>query len=153
MRQHRADTCCIPGEHRGERRAYPAISLTTDTSIITAVANDYGYDEVFSRQVAGLGATGDILVGISTSGGSENVIRAVQTASRMGMKTRSIKASPRGKCGLMKRVRKVNPSATHRSAVVRPSGAKSQPRPAENPRSRNAARRVGMRSAKRAMKR
>lgn len=77
----------IVGRFEKERRAYPAIALTTDTSILTAIANDYGYDEVFSRQVAGLGAPGDILVGISTSGGSENVIRAVQTASDLGMKT------------------------------------------------------------------
>lgn len=77
----------IVGRFEKERRAFPAISLTTDTSILTAIANDYGYDDVFSRQVAGLGAPGDILVGISTSGGSGNVIQAARTASNLGMKT------------------------------------------------------------------
>lgn len=77
----------IVGRFEKERRAYPAISLTTDTSILTSIANDYGYDEVFSRQLEGLGATGDILIGISTSGGSGNVIRAVETASNLGMKS------------------------------------------------------------------
>ncbi len=77
----------IVGRFEKERRAYPAIALTTDTSILTAIGNDYGYDEVFSRQVEGLGATGDILIGISTSGGSRNVIRAAEKASVMGMKT------------------------------------------------------------------
>jgi D-sedoheptulose 7-phosphate isomerase len=77
----------IVGRFETERRAYPAVSLATDTSILTAVANDYGYDAVFSRQVAGLGAPGDIMLGISTSGRSKNVIRAVETASSMGMRT------------------------------------------------------------------
>jgi D-sedoheptulose 7-phosphate isomerase len=77
----------IVGRFEQERRAYPAIALTTDSSILTAIANDYGYDEVFSRQVAGLGGPGDVLVGISTSGSSGNVIRAVETASAMGMVT------------------------------------------------------------------
>lgn len=77
----------IMGRFEKERRAFPAISLTTDTSILTAIANDYGYEDVFSRQVQGLGAPGDILVGISTSGGSGNVIRAVEAASNLGMKT------------------------------------------------------------------
>jgi len=77
----------IVGRFEQERRAYPAIALTTDSSILTAIANDYGYNEVFSRQVAGLGGPGDVLVGISTSGGSGNVIRAVETASAMGVAT------------------------------------------------------------------
>jgi len=76
----------IVGRFEKERRAYPAVALTTDTSILTAIANDYGYEEVFSRQVAGLGAPGDILIGISTSGNSGNVIRAVEAASKLGMK-------------------------------------------------------------------
>jgi len=75
----------IVGRFEKERRSYPAIALTTDTSILTAIANDYGYDDVFSRQVQGLGAPGDILVGISTSGDSGNVIRAVEAASNLGM--------------------------------------------------------------------
>jgi len=77
----------IVGRFEKERRAYPAISLATDTSILTAIANDYGYDDVFSRQVQGLGVAGDVLVGISTSGGSGNVIRAIEAAANLGMKT------------------------------------------------------------------
>ncbi len=77
----------IVGRFEKERRAYPAVALTTDSSILTAIANDYGYEEVFSRQVEGLGASGDILIGISTSGGSGNVVRAVEAASNLGMKS------------------------------------------------------------------
>uniref|UniRef100_UPI00402A715D D-sedoheptulose-7-phosphate isomerase n=1 Tax=Veillonella magna TaxID=464322 RepID=UPI00402A715D len=60
---------------------------TTDTSILTAVANDYGYDEVFARQVEGLGRSGDVLIGISTSGNSKNVVKAVEKARDIGMHT------------------------------------------------------------------
>lgn len=77
----------IVGRFEKERRAYPAMALSTDTSILTAVGNDYGYDEVFARQVEGLGRPGDILIGISTSGGSENVVRAVHRARGMSMPT------------------------------------------------------------------
>lgn len=77
----------IVGRFERERRAYPALALSTDTSILTAVGNDYGYDEVFSRQVDGLGRPGDVLVGISTSGDSENVIRAVRRAEALNIKT------------------------------------------------------------------
>jgi D-sedoheptulose 7-phosphate isomerase len=77
----------IVGRFERERRAYPAVALSTDTSILTAVGNDYGYDEVFARQVDGLGRPGDVLMGISTSGNSQNVIRAVKRAGSLGMKT------------------------------------------------------------------
>jgi D-sedoheptulose 7-phosphate isomerase len=77
----------IVGRFERERRAYPAVALSTDTSILTAVGNDYGYDAVFERQVEGLGQAGDVLVGISTSGQSENVIRAVRRAAAMHMTT------------------------------------------------------------------
>jgi D-sedoheptulose 7-phosphate isomerase len=76
----------IVGRFEQERRAFPALALTTDTSILTAVGNDYGYDEVFARQVAGLGRPDDLLIGISTSGRSENVLRAVRRARSLGMK-------------------------------------------------------------------
>ena len=59
------------GRFQKERRSLASIALTTDTSILTAVGNDYGYDEVFARQVNGLGRSGDILIGISTSGNSK----------------------------------------------------------------------------------
>ncbi|HEY7744870.1 MAG TPA: D-sedoheptulose 7-phosphate isomerase [Desulfuromonadales bacterium] len=70
-----------------ERRALPAIALTTDTSILTAVGNDYGFDEVFKRQVEALAVPGDIVVGISTSGCSNNVFQALMAANSMGCKT------------------------------------------------------------------
>jgi D-sedoheptulose 7-phosphate isomerase len=75
----------IIGRFEKERRAYPAVALSTDTSILTAVGNDYGYQEVFARQVDGLGRPGDILVGISTSGNSPNVVRAVERARALKM--------------------------------------------------------------------
>lgn len=70
-----------------ERPGLPAISLTTDTSFLTSYANDYGYDGVFERQLRALGQPGDILIGISTSGNSENVTRAVVAAREIGMET------------------------------------------------------------------
>jgi D-sedoheptulose 7-phosphate isomerase len=70
-----------------ERSAIPAIALTTDTSIITAVANDYSIAEIFRRQVEGLGCAGDVLVAISTSGNSENVVQAVEAAREKQMTT------------------------------------------------------------------
>ena len=69
------------------RRALPAIALTTDTSLLTACANDYGYDEVFKRQVEGLGNEGDLLIGISTSGNSPNVFRAMEYANEQNINT------------------------------------------------------------------
>jgi D-sedoheptulose 7-phosphate isomerase len=68
-----------------ERPAYRAVALTTDSSVLTAVGNDYGYNEVFARQVQGLGRPGDLLVAISTSGRSENVLRAAAAAGAAGM--------------------------------------------------------------------
>ncbi|MBI3316972.1 MAG: SIS domain-containing protein [Candidatus Omnitrophica bacterium] len=70
-----------------ERRSLPAIALTTDTSILTAIGNDYGFEDVFSRQVEGLGNKGDVLIAISTSGNSKNVLKAVDQARRQGMVT------------------------------------------------------------------
>lgn len=68
-----------------ERKGFPAVALTTDTSNLTAIANDYSYDDVFRRQVEALGNNGDVLIGISTSGNSENVIRAIEEAKKNGM--------------------------------------------------------------------
>ncbi len=77
----------IVGRFRRERRGLPSIALTTDTSILTAVANDYGYDAVFARQVEAIAQPGDLLVGISTSGNSRNVVAAMETARAQQMKT------------------------------------------------------------------
>jgi len=70
-----------------ERKALPAIALTTDTSIITAVGNDYGFDEIFKRQVEALAQPGDVVIGISTSGHSNNVFHALTAANEIGCKT------------------------------------------------------------------
>jgi phosphoheptose isomerase len=69
-----------------ERDAYPAVALTTDTSVMTSLANDYGYDAVFERQVLALGRPGSVLVAISTSGNSKNVVLAMKAAAARGMK-------------------------------------------------------------------
>lgn len=70
-----------------ERPPLPAIALTTDTSILTSISNDYAFDEVFSKQVKALGKKGDIAIGISTSGNSANVLKAFRVAKKMGMVT------------------------------------------------------------------
>ena len=80
----------IVGRFETERNALPAIALTTDTSILTAVGNDYGYDKIFSRQVQGLAQSGDVLIGYSTSGNSANVIAAFEVAVGLGVKTISL---------------------------------------------------------------
>ncbi|HLY40836.1 MAG TPA: D-sedoheptulose 7-phosphate isomerase [Terracidiphilus sp.] len=72
------------GRFRRERRGIASIALTTDTSILTAIGNDYGYDKVFQRQVEALCVKGDVLVGISTSGNSGNVCAAIETAHDLG---------------------------------------------------------------------
>ena len=74
------------GRFERERPGLPAVALTTDTSTLTAVANDYHYAEVFAKQVRALGQSGDVLLAISTSGNSENVLRAVATAHSRGLK-------------------------------------------------------------------
>ena len=70
-----------------ERRALAAIALTTDTSILTAVGNDYGFDDIFKRQVEALAKPGDVLIGISTSGNSKNIKRAFAAGKNLGVKT------------------------------------------------------------------
>src|SRR4026208_1869012 len=70
-----------------ERRGLPAIALTTDSSILTSVGNDYGFDQVFARQIEALGQPNDVAVGISTSGNSPNVIEAVKKAKKQNVKT------------------------------------------------------------------
>ncbi|ACV24354.1 D-sedoheptulose 7-phosphate isomerase [Methanocaldococcus fervens] len=87
----------IVGRFKLERKGMPAIALTTDTSILTAISNDYGFDRIFERQVEALGKEGDILVGISTSGNSENVIKAVDKAKEMGIYTIGLLGKSGGK--------------------------------------------------------
>jgi len=82
-----------------ERDALAAISLTTNTSSLTAIANDYSFDNVFERQVKALGRQGDILIGISTSGNSPNVIKALEAAKEKGMTTVGFAGGPGSKIG------------------------------------------------------
>lgn len=70
-----------------DRRALPAICLTSDSGILTAAGNDYGFDEIFARQVAAFGQTGDVLISLTTSGKSKNLIRALEEAKGRGLKT------------------------------------------------------------------
>ena len=77
----------LTGRYKKERQALPAVALTTDTSAITAIGNDYGFDRIFDRQVEAIGKEGDLLIGISTSGNSRNVLRALAFGKDNGMKT------------------------------------------------------------------
>jgi len=79
--------CEFVGRMTRERRPLPAIALTTDTSALTALANDYGYDEVFARQVKALGRAGDVAFALSTSGNSPSVLRAVSACRSLGIHT------------------------------------------------------------------
>lgn len=85
------------GRFERERQELAAIALTTDTSILTAVGNDYSYDEIFAKQVRGLGKKGDILIGISTSGNSKNVVRAIEAAKKMGIQIVALTGNGGGK--------------------------------------------------------
>lgn len=85
------------GRFQKERQGLPAIALTVDTSILTAVGNDYGFDKVFVRQVEALGNEGDVLVGISTSGTSPNVLAAVELAKTKGIYCVGMTAAGGGK--------------------------------------------------------
>ena len=75
------------GRYKSDRRGLPAISLTTDTSALTSIGNDYGYDRIFDRQVEALANKGDLIIGISTSGNSQNVINALKKAKELDCKT------------------------------------------------------------------
>ena len=77
----------LVGKYEMERPGLPAVALTTDTSALTALSNDYGYEQVFARQVRALASAGDVLIAISTSGGSANVIEAAKAAKDRGCKT------------------------------------------------------------------
>ncbi len=84
-----------------ERKALPAIALTTDTSILTAIGNDYGFDDIFKRQVEALAKPGDILIGISTSGTSRNVKLALEAGKHIGAKTIGLLGRDGGGIGLL----------------------------------------------------
>jgi len=87
----------LVGHLRRDRRALAAIALTTDTSILTAVGNDYAFKDIFARQVQAIGLPGDVFVGISTSGNSENVLVAAQAAQKQGITTIGLLGNNGGK--------------------------------------------------------
>lgn len=93
--QHMAAEFVVRFRH--DRRGIPSIALTTDTSILTAASNDYGYEHIFERQVETLGAKGDVLVGISTSGNSRNVYLALERARKSGVVTVAFTGAGGGK--------------------------------------------------------
>lgn len=84
--QHIAAEYVSSLKHDFKRKSLPAIALTTDTSFITATGNDFGFDTIFERQIESLGNKGDVLIAITTSGNSENVIRAAKIAKEKGLK-------------------------------------------------------------------
>lgn len=100
-----ADSQHIAAEFTGrfikDRRPLAAMALSTDSSALTCIANDYSFNDVFLRQVLGLGRKGDCLIGISTSGNSENIVRAVQTANEMGIHTIGMLGRDGGKLASM----------------------------------------------------
>ncbi len=89
----------LVGRFARERRALAAIALTADTSLLTAIGNDYGFDRVFVRQIDGLGRPGDVAVAISTSGGSANVVRGLEAARARGLRTIALTGRDGGAVG------------------------------------------------------
>tara|TARA_A100001015_G_C14807920_1_gene639665 strand:- start:245 stop:811 length:567 start_codon:yes stop_codon:yes gene_type:complete len=87
----------LVGRYKIDRKGLPAFALTTDTSVLTAISNDYGYDCVFERQIEALANEGDIVMGISTSGNSANVIKAFKLANELGCKTIGLSGRDGGK--------------------------------------------------------
>ncbi len=91
----------LVGRYGFDRPSIPSLSLTTDTSNLTAIGNDYGYDQVFSRQLEGMGVEGDLFIGISTSGNSQNVINAFEVAKKKGITTVALVGRDGGKMAQM----------------------------------------------------
>lgn len=86
----------LVGRFKLERQALAALALTTNTSVLTSIANDYGYEEIFSRQLEGIAADNDVAVGISTSGNARNVITGLLEAKKMGLRTVALTGSGGG---------------------------------------------------------
>src|SRR5712691_2461008 len=108
--QHLATECMV--RLGAERAPLPAIALTTDTSLLTAAGNDHGFETIFARQVAGLGRPGDVLLAISTSGNSPNVVRAVEEAHRRGLHTLGLLGKDGGRLKEMVHIALVVPSSS-----------------------------------------
>lgn len=100
----------IVGRYKRERRGYPAVALTVDTSILTAIGNDYGYETVFARQLEALGTAGDVFVALSTSGNSDNLIRALEVARARDIHTISLSGKDGGKARGMAGIECIVPS-------------------------------------------
>lgn len=100
----------LVGRYQKDRQALPAIALTTNTSILTAIANDYGYEAVFAKQVEALGEKNDIVIGISTSGKAKNVAAGIKQAKKMGIKTIVFTGGDGGEIAKMADVSLVVPS-------------------------------------------
>lgn len=103
----------LVGRFERERPELAAIALTTDTSILTAVANDYAYDQVFARQVRALGREGDVLVAFSTSGNSSSVLAAAQSAQERGLKVIALTGRGGGRLGALLRADDVHLCVPH----------------------------------------
>ncbi|MEP7208092.1 MAG: phosphoheptose isomerase [Casimicrobiaceae bacterium] len=103
----------LVGRFERERPELPAISLATDTSLLTAVANDYAFEQVFAKQVRALGARGDVLLAISTSGNSANVVAAVEAAHDRDMRIVALTGRDGGRIGAMLRAGDVNICVPH----------------------------------------
>jgi len=88
----------LVGRFKKNRRPYKAISLTTDTSVITCIANDFGYDKIFERQLQGLGQNGDLLITFSTSGNSKNIVNVLKMAKKLNIKSISLLGNKGGLC-------------------------------------------------------
>ncbi|MBA1432115.1 MAG: D-sedoheptulose 7-phosphate isomerase [Epsilonproteobacteria bacterium] len=100
----------LVGRYGFDRPSIPSLALTTDTSNLTAIGNDYGYDQVFSRQLEGMGQAGDIFIGISTSGNSVNIIKAFESAKKKGITTVALTGRDGGAMAKMADVALVVPS-------------------------------------------
>lgn len=88
----------LVGRYKKNRKPYKALSLTTDTSVITCISNDFGYDKIFERQLQGLGQKGDLLIVFSTSGNSKNIINALKMAKKLKIKSISLLGKKGGLC-------------------------------------------------------
>lgn len=100
------------GRFKKERRALPAIALTTDSSILTALGNDYSFDIIFARQIEALGQRGDIAFGITTSGNSRDVVAGLEKAKALGLKTITLTGCGGGKVGQIADISLIVPSSS-----------------------------------------
>lgn len=100
----------LVGRYGFDRPSIPSLALTTDTSNLTAIGNDYGYDQIFSRQLEGMGCEGDLFIGISTSGNSQNIIKAFEVAKRKNITTVALTGRDGGKMAKMADISLIVPS-------------------------------------------